>query len=114
MSLVFKGSVMAVALMLTVTGAQTAPLKTTPVNTGDSARTIQSSPSALYICENDAASRRAFKREYGAVVYLTAEQALNRTAPKAPKPAAYCITPSEFSRLQGMTSRLTYVAGVQP
>lgn len=55
----------------------------------------------LYICENDAMTRRAFTREFGAVEFVTAEEAAARGQSwDAPK----CITSYEARKLKQLAS----------
>lgn len=55
----------------------------------------------LYICDNTAMTRRAFTREFGAIEFVTAEQAAAKgQAWEAPK----CITSHEARRLKQLAS----------
>lgn len=58
-------------------------------------------PRQIYVCDTTAMTRRAFKREFGTVEFVTAGQARAKgeawTAPK-------CITASEARRLRQVAS----------
>lgn len=57
----------------------------------------RASSRTLYICENDAMTRRAFAREFGSVEFVTAEKAKAATgAWSSPK----CISDAEARRLR--------------
>jgi hypothetical protein len=59
----------------------------------------QRSARIVYICEDTAASRRAFIREFGTAEFVTAKKALARGANwDAPK----CMTGAEFRRFKAM------------
>lgn len=55
----------------------------------------------LYVCENDAMTRRGFAREFGAFEFVTAEEAVAKGAAwDAPK----CISSYEARRLKQLAS----------
>lgn len=64
---------------------------------GKDALSRAKAPRTLYICEDDAMTRRAFAREHGQVEFVTAKQAQVKGETWAqPK----CITSAEARRLQ--------------
>lgn len=67
------------------------------VSSSDTAR----SPRLVYVCDADAATRRAFIREFGSAGFVSAEQAQARgeawTAPR-------CVTSAEARRLKQLAS----------
>ena len=72
------------------------------------ATSAAASPRMLMICGRDDASLRSFKRKYGRAVFVTAQEAVDAQADGQRWSAPRCITAVEFTRLQRMTSALTY------
>lgn len=68
----------------------------------DAARDSAAAPSrTVYICDKDAATRRAFAREHGAVEFVKAEAVLAKGESwSAPK----CVTTREARRLKQLAS----------
>jgi hypothetical protein len=58
---------------------------------------------ALVVCERDEASRRAFKRQYGSVSYVTAKEVIDSRGDGEAWATPRCITPSEFVKLRKLT-----------
>jgi len=59
--------------------------------------TASTAPRTLYVCDNNALTRRAFAREFGSVEFVTAEEAQTTTgAWTSPK----CISNVEARRLR--------------
>jgi len=64
----------------------------------------QPSARGVLICERDAASRRAFAREYGATpVFITAREAVGVRPSEPAWSAPRCMTEVEHARLRDMT-----------
>jgi hypothetical protein len=55
------------------------------------------------VCDRDEASRRAFKRQYGSVSYVTAKDVIDSRGDGQAWATPRCITPSEFVKLRKMT-----------
>lgn len=84
-----------------------------PAATGDLANASDtggraSAAKPLVVCDRDDASKRAFKRLYGKVVYVTAQDVIDGRSDGQRWETPRCITPAEFSRLQKMTDDLSY------
>ena len=81
----------------------TAVSATTPAQTRTT-RADQAPARAVLICERDAASRRAFAREYGATpIFITAREAA-ATRPSEPAwTAPRCMTETEYAKLRDAT-----------
>lgn len=75
---------------------------------------VQPAPAAkrLYVCQSDAATKRAFKRQYGeAMKFETARSVLS--AGDARWDAPRCITAGELRRLDALSENVVY-AGDTP
>jgi hypothetical protein len=57
----------------------------------------------LVVCDRDEASRRAFKRQYGSVSYVTAKDVIDSRGDGQAWATPRCITPSEFVKLRKLT-----------
>lgn len=53
----------------------------------------------LYICAKDEASRRAFKREHGEVIFVSAREVVDSRTDGTAWAAPRCITQKEYNRL---------------
>lgn len=58
----------------------------------------------LYICARDEASRRAFKRQHGQVVFVSAKEAADGRGWDTPR----CITAAEYRRLTSMVGEVRW------
>jgi len=90
------------ALLLSATAAEAPP---------SAVRTEAAAPAgrqALLICARDEASRRAFKRQYGKVRYVSAQDVVDSRAAGETWSTPRCITPSEFSRLEKMVGEVSW------
>ncbi|MBI1405832.1 MAG: hypothetical protein GC145_06875 [Caulobacter sp.] len=63
----------------------------------------------LVVCNRDEASRRAFKREYGEVRYVSAQDVVDSRGAAAAWDTPRCITPTEYQRLESMVGELRWV-----
>lgn len=59
----------------------------------------------LYICAKDEASRRAFKREHGEVIFVSAREAIDSRTDGATWSAPRCITQKEYNRLEKLIGK---------
>lgn len=59
----------------------------------------------LYVCTRDDASRRAFKREHGQVIFVSAKEAASSRGWDAPR----CITAAEYKRLTALVGDVRWV-----
>jgi hypothetical protein len=59
----------------------------------------------LYICARDEASRRAFKRQHGQVIFVSAKEAAEGKGWDTPR----CITATEYRRLTSMVGQVRWV-----
>ncbi|MCF8503981.1 MAG: hypothetical protein K9G59_03635 [Caulobacter sp.] len=60
----------------------------------------------LMVCARDDASKRAFKREYGRAIYVSAEDVMASRGDGERWSAPRCITPTEFARLRRLMGDL--------
>jgi|GEM_PF-2406032 len=79
------------------------------------ARAEQAAPAArasreLVVCNRDQASRRAFKREYGEVKFVSARDVVDGQASTTDWSAPRCITPTEYNRLESMVGELRWTS----
>lgn len=58
----------------------------------------------LYICARDEASRRAFKRQHGQMIFVSAKEAADGRGWDAPR----CITAGEYKRLTSMVGEVRW------
>ncbi|WGM37639.1 hypothetical protein [Caulobacter sp. NIBR1757] len=58
----------------------------------------------LYVCARDEASRRAFKREHGQVIFVSAKEAADSKGWDTPR----CITAGEYRRLTAMVGEVRW------
>lgn len=63
----------------------------------------------LYICQRDAASKRAFKRIHGEVKFVTAKSLLSKRDNGGQWAAPRCITGAELRRLEASSSDLIQI-----
>lgn len=95
MSIVLAGVVVAISLFASE-----------PAAIGDlvDASAIQTTATKpLVVCNRDEASRRAFKRQYGSVSFVTAQDVIDGRGDGQAWAAPRCITPAEFVKLRRMT-----------
>ncbi|HYE46332.1 MAG TPA: hypothetical protein VEA44_11240 [Caulobacter sp.] len=59
----------------------------------------------LYICARDEASRRAFKRRFGEVVFVSAREVVDSRTDGSAWAVPRCITQKEYLRLEKLTSK---------
>ncbi|MBX3479907.1 MAG: hypothetical protein KF842_05875 [Caulobacter sp.] len=79
-------------------------VRATPVST-----TAPRAARELVVCNRDEASRRAFKREYGEVRYVSAQDVVDSRDSATSWDAPRCITPTEYQRLESMVGELRWV-----
>lgn len=79
--------------------AEAVPVKA--VTQGDLA---QRAGRELYVCARDDASRRAFKREHGEVIFVSAKEAAASKGWDTPR----CITATEYKRLTSMVGEVRW------
>ncbi|MDY6922996.1 MAG: hypothetical protein SWI22_03425 [Pseudomonadota bacterium] len=85
----------------TAAAAQTSGQTRSPAPERTSAR-------AVLICDSDAASRRAFTREYGATpVFITAREAVGVRPSEPAWSAPRCMTEIEHAKLRDVTRQRT-------
>ena len=58
----------------------------------------------LYVCARDEASRRAFKREHGQVIFVSAREAAASKGWDTPR----CITATEYKRLTALVGEVRW------
>lgn len=58
----------------------------------------------LYVCARDDASRRAFKREHGQVIFVSAKEAARSKGWDTPR----CITAGEYRRLTAIVGEVRW------
>ncbi len=95
MSIILAGAVVALSL-----------LASEPAAIGDlvDASAVQTTAAKpLVVCNRDEASRRAFKRQYGSVSYVTAREVIDSRGDGQAWATPRCITPSEFVKLRKLT-----------
>ena len=94
MSIALTGIVVAISL-----------LASEPAATGDlvDAAATQSAAKPLVVCDRDEASRRAFKRQFGRVEFVTAQGVIDGRGDGQRWDTPRCITPAEFTKLRRMT-----------
>lgn len=92
------------AFFLAGLAASTAASALTPVQTRTT-RADQTPARAVLICERDAASRRAFAREYGATpIFITAREAAAVRPSEPAWTAPRCMTETEYAKLREATN----------
>lgn len=77
-----------------------------PAATGQSvdASDVQSAAAKpLVVCDRDEASRRAFRRQFGRVEFVTAQGVLDGRGDGQRWETPRCITPVEFAKLRRLT-----------
>ena len=60
----------------------------------------------LMICARDDASKRAFKREYGRAIYVSADEVMASRGDGARWSTPRCITPTEVARLRRLMNEV--------
>ena len=100
---------MIITTLMAIAATFSADVATAPVV----ARAEQAAPAArasreLVVCNRDQASRRAFKREYGEVKFVSAQDVVDGRAKDADWSAPRCITPTEYNRLESMVGELRW------
>lgn len=83
--------------------------RATPVST-----TATRAARELVVCNRDEASRRAFRREYGEVRYVSAQEVVDSRDSATRWDAPRCITPTEYQRLESMVGQLRWVDDSRP
>ena len=58
----------------------------------------------LFVCARDEASRRAFRREHGQVIFVSAKEAASSKGWDTPR----CITATEYRRLTSMVGEVRW------
>lgn len=95
MSIVLAGAVAALSLFASE------PAAIGDLADASAVQTTASKP--LVVCNRDEASRRAFKRQYGSVSFVTARDVVNSRGDGQTWATPRCITPSEFVKLRKLT-----------
>jgi hypothetical protein len=71
---------------------------------------MSKSARTVYVCDASTMTRRSFTREFGAMEFVTAEQAMDKSQTwSAPK----CVTAAEGRRLQQMANKPEQVASLR-
>ncbi len=95
MSIVLAGAIVALSL-----------LASEPAAIGDlvdASATQATAAKPLVVCNRDEASRRAFRRQYGSVEFVTARDVVDSRGDGQAWATPRCITPAEFVKLRRMT-----------
>lgn len=99
--------------VLIVEAAATVALLLAGGSSVDDAALRAPAPRMLYVCQNDAATKRALKRQQGVEVkFETARSVLNAGSERWDAPR--CITAAELRRLDAMSDRVAYVGEPAP
>ena len=70
----------------------------------------RSAERVLYVCDASMQTRRAFEREHGAMVFVSAQEAMQAKSSKQAWSAPRCITQAENKRLQSLIKTDVQVA----
>lgn len=95
MSIVLAGAIVALSLFASE------PAAIGDLVDASATRTTATKP--LVVCNRDEASRRAFKRQYGSVSFVTAQEVIDSRGDGQAWATPRCITPAEFVKLRKLT-----------